>query len=400
MFPPNTVGGLPRALEDIARALQGLDWDVDLLSTLDAGSVPDEGHRPSAWPAWSSWRWMPVARFRWLPEDGRTLIQHLVLGGGVGRAQSRALEAIERRLRRETYEAIIVVPLKAAPGFVALAQDLHSNVLIYSLDGLSSELRLKHWLWAPRCIARILGGRLHPALYRAAKLASIRLAVFASARWRDDAVAAGLGEAKSRVAHIGVDVPKPLALLKRAHNRLLWVGRCSREKGLHLFIDAVAELRARRPVTLTAICGDGPLDYRRSIERQVRDRGLAAYVDLKPSIPRAALGDVYAAHDVLLFQSVFKEPVALVLMEAFAAGIPVVAPAPSGPSALVKPDETCICFAAPEPRPVAQAIERALDDGELRSRVRVRAHALVSSEFSLAAMGRALDAALEDVRRS
>jgi glycosyltransferase involved in cell wall biosynthesis len=105
---------------------------------------------------------------------------------------------------------------------------------------------------------------------------------------------------------------------------------------------------------------------------------------------------MYRSHDALLFYSIFAEPVALVLVEAFAAGIPVVAPAPPEWTLLIEPDQTCVCFRTTAAHDVAAAVQRTLDDTELRRRVRRAARDLVVHRFSLDATGDAYEAALEE----
>ena len=106
--------------------------------------------------------------------------------------------------------------------------------------------------------------------------------------------------------------------------RLLWVGRLSPEKELHLLVEALPAIRRVKPVTLTVIDGGSSPGYRMRVMSRIRRLGLEAVVHVEPAMPRAALRAAYAAHDALFFHSMFAEPVALVLMEAFEAGLPVV----------------------------------------------------------------------------
>jgi glycosyltransferase involved in cell wall biosynthesis len=155
--------------------------------------------------------------------------------------------------------------------------------------------------------------------------------------------------------------------------RLLWLGRLSPEKGLHLFIDALSMVSARRPVRLTAIAAPGPSGYRQLVMRTIGDRGLQSIVDLRPAVPRHALHAEFERHDLLLFHSVFGEPVAQVMLHAAAAGLPVVGPASDRSQSLLREGQTAWCFADSSPERIADAIVRALDAGDER---RIRARAL------------------------
>jgi glycosyltransferase involved in cell wall biosynthesis len=396
VFTPGTVGGLPVALQELADQLTRFGWAVDLAVTPDTLGIEGVGLTPVL-PGWGRRVWTPTSLAARLPADGRAWIQHVLLGGGVAAVQSRVMDAIERRLASADYEAVVAYVSRETPGFAAFITSRHPRVLLLSLNGLAAELRQGWRLRVPRFIARVHG--LHTDLYRPMAPSRVRMAAFGSEAWRDEAVAAGLPEAAARVIPFGVTAPPPLGPMPPVNGRLLWVGRCSPEKGLHLFLDALALLRRSMAVTLTAICGPGPSGYRRFIERRIVELGIGDTVTLRPAVRRADLGTHYMTHDALLFQSPFDEPVSLVLMEAFAAGIPVVAPAPAGRSALIEPDHTCVCYKAPRAADVAAAVERSLSDSLLRVRVRTGAHARVSRDFSLDAMGQAYDFALRDLMR-
>lgn len=382
------------ALNDLADALRARGWTVDVAITTDALGL--SGHAPAMLPRWSARRWARLPRFTWLPPDARTLVQHMLLGGGVARAQASAMQALEHRLATTRYDAVIAHVFKPSPGIGHFATRRHPAVLLQSLDGLASELRLAPWLWLARATARLAPGPLHRDLFRPVDPARIRLAVFGSEAWRDEAVRAGAPADRTRVIHFGIP-PPPLAPLPESRNRLLWVGRCSPEKGLHVFLDALAELRRTRNATLTAVTGPGTERYRLAIRRQIAELGLGNAVRLVPQVARDQLPDYYRSHDALLFHSAFRDPVALVLLEAYSYGLPVVAPRSIPGAALIDGDDTCVCFETSSAADVAAAAARALDDEALRDAVRRRAHARVATSFSTDAMGQAYDAALDEL---
>jgi len=396
VFPAGTVGGLPLALADLAASLEQLGWVVDVAVTpLSLGLGARDEY--ASVPAWTRRRWAWVPSLRFLPEGVRTWLQHLLLGGGIARTQSDAFVALESRLAQVSYAAVIACVSRECPGVAAFATSRHPRVLLLSLNGLASELRLARWLGLPRLLARRAYRNMHQDCYRAIGVDQIRHVVFASQSWRDEGVAAGVPADVAQVIPFGCAGTGRLAPLRPITGRLLWVGRCSREKGLHLFLEAVAILRRTRAVALTAICGPGPENYRTFIEQRIADLRLGDIVELRSALPRDALQNAYRDHDVLLFQSPFREPSALVLMEAFSAGIPVVAPGPGMASGLIVPDETCICFGTADPETVSVAIDRALSDGSLRCRIRVAAHELVRREYSVEVMGSRYDRLLQRI---
>lgn len=396
VFPTGDVGGLQLALRDLASSLEERGWDVDLAVTPERLGLRDDSRAPRL-RGLAHARWSRLPRLRFLPDDVRTVLQHVLLDGGFARVQSDLMRTLEGRIRGHQYDAVIACIPREAPGLARFITDVHPNTILLSLEAIPGELRRRRWLALPRLVARTVGRTWsHPAIYRAVDPARAGVVVFASDAWRQEALAAGLPPHAARTIYFGLrDVP-PLPPPRPVANRLLWVGRLSREKGLHFYIEALPLLRRHRPVTVTAVCGQGPSDYRHAIERRIEQLGLDDVVQLLPAVPREALADFYRTHDALLFHSVFSEPVALVVAEAFAAGLPVIAPAPRGPSALLIPGTTAMCFGHSDPQSIAATALRTLEDDEQRLRIRKEAHALVRREFSLDRMASAWEEVLEE----
>jgi len=99
---------------------------------------------------------------------------------------------------------------------------------------------------------------------------------------------------------------------------VLSVGRLAREKNLELALEALTLL----PEARLAVVGDGP--HRAALEERVRRTGLAERVRFAGAFPREQLPDVYASADALVFPST-SETQGLVLVEALAVGLPIVA---------------------------------------------------------------------------
>ncbi len=101
---------------------------------------------------------------------------------------------------------------------------------------------------------------------------------------------------------------------------LLVVGRLGREKNVALTLAAFA--RMRFPQARLVIVGDGP--HRPELERQTRELGIARRTTFAREFAREALPDAYASADAFAFSS-RSETQGLVLVEALAAGTPIVA---------------------------------------------------------------------------
>lgn len=118
----------------------------------------------------------------------------------------------------------------------------------------------------------------------------------------------------------------------RSPVRLLTVARLGPEKGHSFLLDALAEVRrANLDVTLTLV-GDGPLRGR--LEQQVRELKLESAVSFAGAIGQDRILDYYHSADVFILPSL-AEGLPVVLMEAMACGVPVVATRISGIPELV-----------------------------------------------------------------
>ena len=118
--------------------------------------------------------------------------------------------------------------------------------------------------------------------------------------------------------------------------RCLYAGRLIGLKGIHLAIDAIAEVRRLGGEARLTIVGDGPM--RAHLERRVSRLALGPSVRFCPSLSQPQLFQQYLEHDALLFPSLHDSS-GNVVLEAMAHGLPVVCLKLGGPGVLV--DESC-----------------------------------------------------------
>jgi glycosyltransferase involved in cell wall biosynthesis len=168
----------------------------------------------------------------------------------------------------------------------------------------------------------------------------------------------------------------------------LFVGRLSEEKGLETLLNVWAQLKTKR---LLKLVGDGPL------ASKVRD-----IVSTIPSIEwlgRHKKQEVYrlmADAAVLIFPSIWYEGFPLVLAEAFATGLPVIASRLGAMAEIVSDGKTGRLFTPGKVEELAEAVEWAFAD-------RDRLHAMRSSvrnEFECKYTAKSNYALLLDIYRS
>jgi 1,2-diacylglycerol 3-alpha-glucosyltransferase len=135
------------------------------------------------------------------------------------------------------------------------------------------------------------------------------------------------------------------AAFRRRHNLngeqplLLFVGRAAHEKNIGFLIEMMIELREMRPDAMLLIAGEGPADD--SLRAQAARLGLKDRVRFLGYFDRGGeLQDCYSAADVFVFSSL-TETQGLVLLEAMAQGVPVVAIPRMGTIDILGPGKGC-----------------------------------------------------------
>lgn len=165
----------------------------------------------------------------------------------------------------------------------------------------------------------------------------------------------------------GVD-PRPFQVAKgdRFKERLgiagpsaLFVGRLAANKGLFTLLDA---WRAMPRHATLLIAGDGHLAGPLA-ERAARE-GLQGRVRLLGPLPDADLLEAYAASDVFVLPSEY-EAFGIVLLEAMAAGKPVVATRAGGMAEVVQEGKTGLLVPVGDAGALAQALQQVLLDERL-----------------------------------
>jgi glycosyltransferase involved in cell wall biosynthesis len=153
-----------------------------------------------------------------------------------------------------------------------------------------------------------------------------------------------------------------------------WVGRLSPEKGADLFLEALA--RCPDESLHASIIGDGRL--RAALEVQAKTLGIAGRVRFCGQLKDAHR--YFAAFDVFVMSS-HTEGAPIVLFEAFAAGVPVVATAVGGIPEIAGRGEATL-VRAHDPQALADAIAALLADPARAAMQVERARLTLRSDYS------------------
>jgi glycosyltransferase involved in cell wall biosynthesis len=205
---------------------------------------------------------------------------------------------------------------------------------------------------------------------------------------------------KCRTLMNGVDVDhfKSTKSREKSHKaqapNLLYVGRISPEKGVHVLLEAYALVAKRSPGSQLNIVGPSwivPFDFVISLTKDVNvielkrfyagrlkrghyfplleeriPRNLRKQVHFIGNLPHSQLVDFYRKADVFIFPPVWNEPFGMPLVEAMACEVPVVATQSGGVVEIVEQGVTGLLVERGNAKMLADAIIQLLKDNRLR----------------------------------
>jgi len=144
---------------------------------------------------------------------------------------------------------------------------------------------------------------------------------------------------------------------------ILYVGRVERTKGIDFLIRAMKLLD--RECSLDII-GVGRM--RKKLEQLAHNLQLSNRVRFWGWIPNVELRKYYKKAQVFVLPSVWPEPLGIVILEAMANSVPVVASGVGGIKEMVKEGETGFLVKPKDVRELAHKIKNLLDNSELRKK--------------------------------
>lgn len=202
------------------------------------------------------------------------------------------------------------------------------------------------------------------------------------------AAARGFPAERSRVVPNGIEVPQPPGERRDAGPDVPpgthvagYVGRLARGKRVEDLIEAVALLRASFPDAALVVIGDGP--ERAPLERRAAERGLGAAVHFLGH--RSDAATLVAGLDAFWLASE-NEGMSNSLMEAMAAGVPVVVSDIPGNRDLVVDGVTGCTAPVGEPRAFADATARLWRDPARAAAIGAAAADRIRRELSVERM--------------
>lgn len=393
LYPPYVVGGNEILARDVVEGLRARGHTVHVL-TGRGQQLPQDGFTHAA---------LDIDLDR--KEDlflgglpltaGRVIRWHLY-----NRTTQRQVRAVLRRLRPDLIICWNLYMASAAPLIAARSQPAPSVAhpadkwLLYSLDDIGRLVPAT--TWAQRAFLGVLRGMVQPILKRLAQPDYI-LAV--SEFIRGLHTEAGYDPARSRATWLGIHTDRfpatPHPFPQGEPWRLIFAGQLWAGKGPQVAIEALVLLRARPglPRATLEIYGGGAQHFVDHLRALIAERGLEDDARICGFAPQAELAAAFGAGSIYLFCSIWDEPFSGGLLEAMAAGLPVIATTAGGTPEAVRDGENGLLVPPDDPRALAGAIERLMRDPELYDRLGRTAAQEIAERWSFDAYLDRLEAA-------
>lgn len=206
--------------------------------------------------------------------------------------------------------------------------------------------------------------------------------------------------APERTAVVPNGTPEPeLNGSLRDANTALFLSNLRRRKGVVEAVQAARIVVSEHPSARFVFIGEWENEL---LERAIRDevRGLEARIRFLPVVTGVAQQQALASAGFLLFPPVEPEGHPRVVLEAMAAGLPVVTTDRGAIQETVIDGQCGFVLPDPDPQELADRMLRLLRDRTLRERMGAAARSRYLERFTQAATDRALASWLEDVARA
>lgn len=185
--------------------------------------------------------------------------------------------------------------------------------------------------------------------------------------------------ALAKADHIRKEAPRDSRVL-----RVGFLGRFAHAKGVDLLIAAVGELKRQGVFLELVLGGAGELDYREEIERA----GLNGNVRFLGWINDAV--DFYAGIDIFCLPS-RVEPFGMILIEAMASRLPVIATRASGPVEIIESGKSGFLIPLDDVNALVVGLRHLATHPVLRDRLACSGQDAVLARYSPEAVGRSFE---------
>jgi glycogen(starch) synthase len=380
LYPPHHLGGYELGCEEVVEELKARGHEVRVLtSDYGIGRAATDGE---------VYRWLEIDSGREPPSFARRALAVL-------RKEARNQRAFKRIVREFRPDLAYFWNLSNVSVSAARwAERSEIPTCYYVFDLWLSRWRGDGWhaLWPPaprRRAVRLASRAARASLETFGILPPGALALghvqFASHYLKRATLEAGEPVAVAEVIHWGIETGEfPFREEADRPTRLLFVGQIGPHKGVHTAVEAVRILvheHGRASVKLSIVGGSTLPDYVAGLRRFVREQRLEGHVEFVGAVAHERLPEVYRAHDIFLFPSVYDEGLGIVLLEAMASGLAALGTASGGSAEILEHESTGLVFPKEDAATCAAHVLRLMDDRPLFERLRRGGRRAVEERF-------------------
>ena len=180
------------------------------------------------------------------------------------------------------------------------------------------------------------------------------------------------------------------------------VARLDPAKNLPWLVRQLPEIKRRHPKAMLVLIGAGTTQHVvEELDREINGLGLNNDVLLTGGLPSGSpelIGLIQQARVFALSST--AEPFGIVILEAWAAGTPVISSRTSGPLDLIEHGRTGLLYDLDNPATFHQAIDAVMNSESLYRHLREQARAHVLAEFDVPSIAARVSKVYEDLRSS
>jgi len=204
-------------------------------------------------------------------------------------------------------------------------------------------------------------------------------------------VEAGFPSESITVGHLGIDTtlfqPRQEPHVKANSLEVVFAGQLWEGKGPQVVVAALGQLRQQEPdlELRLRIMGNGTEAFKQYLRAEIQKHGMEDRTVLDGFVPQPVVAERLRKADIFILPSIWDEPFSVILVQAMASGIPVIAASSGGtPEAFVDGEEG-ILVSPGDADELAGAILRLARDPGLRNRLAQAAVTRAQTQWSFSA---------------
>ena len=281
-------------------------------------------------------------------------------------------------------------------GYWPIEPDIHTQ--FWQTPEKKTWVQTMKWLGAPLAHRILMNDRSRsPQFLHVASVSRAVLDIFASK---------GLDLPDANVIYGGIKLNQfsaPISSLAmeglESQARLVFAGSVSPEKGVQTAIQAVALLAHRfnsDRLHLTII-GAGHPDFEKEMHDLVQKSAIKHYVSFMGRVPKDDMAQVLHKFNVLLFPSIWPEPLARMTMEAMASGMALISTTTGGTREILTHGENALTYSAGDGNDLSRQIVRLMEEPGLADRLGANALRTAHERLDFGRMVDELEAFAENI---